>query len=159
MKFLVASIGNRLESYVAKRFEHAAWYLIVDSETEAIEAIRHNTPHDRRATLLKAASAEVQCVVAGKFGDSALKLIRTHDMRIAPVHGINAKSALEMIEMREIELVDVHGMRKHRTPLTGMMQKIIPGRTIGKNLIAASCNSSDSQRGHHHLQQYGGRGH
>ncbi len=159
MKFLVASIGNRLESYVAKRFEHAAWYLIVDSETQAIEAIRHNTPQDRHAALLKAATAEVHAVVAGKFGESSLRLTRTHDMRIVLVHGITAKLAMEKIVTREIELIDVNGMREHRTPLTGMMQRVFPGRKTGRSPIASAGYSSDSQRGHHHLQQYGGRGH
>lgn len=159
MKFLVALIGNRLESYVAKRFEHAAWYLIVDSETQAIEAIRHNTPQDRHTALLKAASAEVHCVVAGKFGESSLKLMRTHDMQIALVHGIIAKLAMEKIVTREIELLDVNEMREHRTPPTGMMQRIFPGRKTGRSPITAAGYSSDSQRGQHHLQQYGGRGH
>ena len=158
MKFLVASVGNRLESFVAKRFEHAAWYLIVDSESLTCRAFRHNTPHDRHDVLHKASSDNVAAVVAGKFGESSLKMLRTGSLQIAFVHGISARQAIEKIVQREIEQLDVNEMRNGRnTPTT--IERLIPKMKAGRIPLASAARASDSPRGHHHLQQYGGRGH
>lgn len=159
MKFLIASVGNRLNSFVAKRFEHAAWYLVVDDDANVIDATQHLTPHDRHEVLLRAASEGVELVVAGKFGESSMKLIRSHHMRLALVHGISASLALEKIRAQEIQLLDADEIREGKGMLMGTVQRLTPKIKKPNGSFAASGYSSDSARGHHHLQQYGGRGH
>ncbi|MEK7249482.1 MAG: NifB/NifX family molybdenum-iron cluster-binding protein [Bacteroidota bacterium] len=158
MKFLVASVGNKLDSFVAKRFEHAAWYLIVDDETPAVGATQNVTPHDHNAILARAASENVDAVVAGKFSAGSLKLIRTHDLRVAHVHGISATRAIEKIESGEIKLKDEAGIEITEEIAVGTLPRAIDPR-VQKKPFDATGFKSDSSRGHYHLQQYGGRGH
>jgi predicted Fe-Mo cluster-binding NifX family protein len=158
MKFLVASIGNRLESYVAKRFEHAAWYLIVDSETHALDARQHITPQDRHRVLDKAAAENVHAVIAGKFGENSLKLIQAHEMYVALLHGMSAQQALEKIAAHEIKLQEAKEIERQRGILAATPQQRT-FRNSGTKVPSAAGHTSDSARGQHHLQQYGGRGH
>ena len=159
MKFLIASVGNRLDSFVAKRFEHAAWYLIVDMDTLAVDTTQHLTPHVRHAVLLKAAVEKVHAVVAGKIGETSLKLIRTHDMQVALVHGMSVRNAMERITSHEIKLVEAEEIERERGIVVGTVQRLIPKVRNAKTPLAGTISPSDSARGQHHLQQYGGRGH
>lgn len=159
MKILIASVGNRLESLIAKRFEHAAWYLLVDVETRAMETLQHRTPHDRHAALEKAATQGVSAVVAGKFGESSLKLLRTHNMRAALLHGIAAQEAIEKIHASIVPLLRPEALAQEKGTVVATLSRPIPKRRGPKVPFTASPHSSDSPRGHHHLQQYAGRGH
>ncbi len=158
MKFLVASVGNKLDSFVAKRFEHAAWYLIVDDETRAVDATQNVTPHDHNAILARASSENVDAVIAGKFSAGSLRLIHAHDVRVAHVHGISATRAIEKVKSGELRLMDEAGVEGMEEIAVGTLPRAI-NEKVQKKPFATANISSDSSRGHHHLQQYGGRGH
>ena len=158
MKLLVASVGNNLDHHIAKQFEHAAWYLIVDAESLTVDAIHHRTPHNRHDVLLRAAGEDVEIVVAGKFGESTLKLMRTKNMRAALLHSIPARHAIERIASYDVELTEPKHLQKHFSAPGAPGQR--PDRKeIAKPPLAMEGYASASSRGHHHLQQYGGRGH
>lgn len=156
MKLLVASVGMSLESFIVKRFEHAAWYLFVDTEAGSLEAIHHRTPHDRHGALSRAVADRVDAVVAAKFGEHSLKVLNSGGIPVAIVHGIPGRAAVAKI-------------LSERIPLTSP-EELIPGKGIetgrAVNMAGmyrapkpANGYSSDTARGQHHLQQYGGRGH
>jgi predicted Fe-Mo cluster-binding NifX family protein len=159
MKVLIASVGQRLESLVAKRFEHASWYLLVDVETHAMEVLPHRTPQDRHAALEEAGKQGASVVVAGKFGESSLKLLRTHGMRAALLHGIAAHEAIEKIRASAVPLLQPEGLAQEKTPAVATLLRPIPKQRGPRVPLSASPYNSDSPRGHHHLQQYAGRGH
>ena len=159
MKFLVAALGKRLDSIVAKRFEHAAWYLLVDSETKSVEAIRHITPQDRHKALQMAAGQHVEIVVAGRCGDTSLKQMRNHAMRLALVHGVDAARALERIQTHNIVLADADVAADERVFAVEAVQRGLAKAKRAKTSYGTTGFASDTARGHHHLQQYGGRGH
>ncbi len=159
MKVLIASVGNRLESLVAKRFEHASWYLLVDMETRSTEVLQHITPQDRHAALEKAATQGVSVVIAGKFGESSLKLLRAHDMRAALLHGIAAHEAIDKIRASAVALLQCEALTQEKGAVVATLHRPIPKRRGPKIPVTVSPYHSDSPRGHHHLQQYAGRGH
>ncbi len=159
MKFLVAALGNRLDSFVAKRFEHAAWYLVVDDDTNIVEATRHLTPHDRHNLLHKAASGDFDIVVAGKLGDSTRKLLRSSTARIALVHGVTTSAALDKIRSDDVHAIPAEGIGGEKEIAVRSAPQGSPKIRRVKATHDAIGFSSDSSRGHHHLQQYGGRGH
>jgi len=94
MRFLIALVGDRLDSLVAKNFEHAAWYVIVDGETDEGATTRNVTPHDRHEVMGNAVSENVDAVIAGKFGEHKRKLIDISQMEIIQVHGMSGRSAM-----------------------------------------------------------------
>jgi predicted Fe-Mo cluster-binding NifX family protein len=159
MKFLIATLGSRLDSYVAKRFEHAAWYLIVDSDTTTVDATRHLTPQDRHLAFQKAARQNVDVVVAGNCRENTLKQIRAHNMRLAHAHWIDAAFVLAKIKSHDIIPADSDELENEkRIPVDTVQRGISKGRHT-KSTNRAMGFASDTARGHHHLQQYGGRGH
>lgn len=159
MNVLIASVGNQWESLVAKRFEHASWYLVADTETRTVQSIQQLSPHDRRAAIEKAAAKGVTVVVAGKFGESTTKLLRAHNMRAALVYGIAASEAITKIQSGEIPLVEPNALEHEKGALLTTLQRLISKRREARIPISAVAHNSDSPRGHHHLQQYAGRGH
>lgn len=157
MKFLIASVGNMMNSYVAKRFEHAAWYLIVNDETKAFDAAQNVMPHDHHSILVRASSEDVDVVVGGKFSTSSLKLIQARDLSVAHLHGISVTHAIERIKSGEVRTESEFGLERDTERLIGIMPRIMTMK--GKRRAVGTGFASDSLRGQHHLQQYGGRGH
>lgn len=159
MKALIASVGQHAESLVAKLFEHASWYLIVDSEKRTTEAIQHRTPHDRHAALQRAAAEGASVVVAAKFGESTLKFLRTHSMRMAQLHGVPVADAVERLHSNAVPLFDAGALSAQRATVMTTLARLVPKKRTQRVHVMASAHTSDSPRGHHHLQQYAGRGH
>jgi predicted Fe-Mo cluster-binding NifX family protein len=158
MKYLIASVGSKLDSFVAKRFEHAAWYLIVDDETTVVDATQNILPHDHNTILARAVLEDVETIVAGKFSAGTLKFIRSHDLMTAHVHGVSAAHTMEKIQLGEIRTESEWDFESEKEKLVGMLPRTVVPK-IRKPASESAQYSSDSSRGHHHLQQYGGRGH
>lgn len=157
MKFLVATVGNTLESLVAKQFEHAAWYLIVDDTTRTFDAARNLSPNDHHAILTRASSDDVDIVIGGKFTLGSLKQIVSRDLRIAHAHGISVQEAMAKIKAGEIPTQSELGPREVAEKVMPM-QRVVTMRGKQKKVLGAGY-AAGSLRGQHHLQQYGGRGH
>jgi predicted Fe-Mo cluster-binding NifX family protein len=157
MKFLVAAVGNTLDSLVAKQFEHAAWYLIVNDATHRFDAARNITPNDHHSILIRASSDDVDIVVGGKFTLGSLKQIVGRDLRVAQVHGISVSNAIARIIAGEIQT------QSELAPLVLgeralPMQRVVTMRGKQKKVLEARY-APGPLRPQHHLQQYGGRGH
>jgi predicted Fe-Mo cluster-binding NifX family protein len=121
--------------------------------------LQHITPHDRHAALEKAATEGVSVVVAGKFGESSLKLLRAHGMRAALLHGIPVQEAIEKIRASAVPLLHCDALTQDKGAVVATLRPPLPKRRAPKVPVTVSPYHSDSPRGHHHLQQYAGRGH
>ncbi len=158
MKFLVASVSSTLNSLVAKHFEHAAWFLIVDDETRTFDAAQNVTPNDHHSILVRASSDEVDVVLGGKFSAGSLKHIQSRDLSVAHVYGITVTQAIEKVTSGEIRTQSGFASLDVAERFIGMTPRVVTMRGKQKKVLGTSY-ASDSLRGHHHLQQYGGRGH
>lgn len=161
MRFLIALLGDRLDSPVAKNFEHAAWYMIVDGETDEGESIRNVTPQDRQQMLGRAATENVDAVIAGKFGEHSRRLIGTYKMGLVQVHGMTGRMAMmkaQTGELKQSGLADGE-MKEEKGITIGAVKRPLLKAKKPKLPFTNPGYSSDSPRGHHHIQQYGGRGH
>lgn len=156
MKLLVASVGMSLESYVVKRFEHAAWYLFVDTEKGSTEAIHHRMPNDRHRVLSRAIADRIDAVVAAKFGDHTLKVLNSGGITVALVHGVPCRAAVADILEQRIPLSSPAELMPGKGIETGKAVTMVGPTRVPK---FASGYSADTARAQHHLQQYGGRGH
>ncbi len=161
MRFLIALLGDRLDSLVAKNFEHAAWYMIVDGETDEGETTRNITPQDRQKMLREAASANVDAVIAGKFSEHSRRLIGTYKMGLIQVHGMTGRMAMMKAQTGELKQSGLaEGEMKDEKEITlGAVKRPLLKAKKPKMPFTNPGYSSDSPRGHHHIQQYGGRGH
>jgi len=148
MKTLIATEGSTLDSPVARRFERAAWYLIVDDEVHTLNACQPQSPHDHHKILARAAQDNVATVVAGKVGFGNLQLMSSFNFKVAYAHNMSAHEAVEKLSHGELRALVVR-KKGERPPYTRGQ----------KHAGIRECFAGGTQRGQHHLQQYSGRGH
>jgi len=160
MKVLIATDGKTLESNVSKRFGKAEWYLIVDSDTNEIEQFPNLTIGDHHDIIPKAVDRGVSAVITGNVGPRSFELLSYHRLQIALARTMRAHDAIEWLKQGKLRILDAPTMRKNieehellqkdRRDQFGKWKQLFRGRGAYAAGIA---------REHHHLQQYGGRGH
>ncbi len=100
MKLAISATGNTLDAAVDSRFGRCAWFLFVDTETMAFEAIENKNADAASgagtgcARLLLERGAEA--VISGRVGPNAFEVLKQGgvDIFIAP-QGMSVKEALE----------------------------------------------------------------
>ncbi len=116
MKVLIASQDANLDSAVAKRFGHAACYLLVAPETLHIEVIK-NPEDDTHAIIPRAAKSGVKIFITGNIGPNAFELIRSLDLQVALARRMSAKDALIKLQRDELEILTAptlkHSVHEH----------------------------------------------
>jgi predicted Fe-Mo cluster-binding NifX family protein len=148
MKTLIATEGNTLDSCVARRFERAGWYLIVDDTMNILGALHHAAPRDYHKVLVKAAQENIGTVVAGKIGFGSLQIMASFDLKAAFARGMSARGAIDMLSAGELKAFVIQE-KKSRPRFTRRQN---PSNMHGSSPVGAL-------RSEHHLQQYSGRGH
>ena len=159
MKVLIATEGNTLDYRVARKFSHASWYLEVDPETLACTP-RHDPEHSQKQEILQEAAAHgVTAVIIGNIGPHGFGLLSANGLQAAFAPGAPAREALREFLQGELKILDAPTIaqsleeRERRRKATRLEhakhRKTKPGGGYG----------GPTQRGRHHLQQFGGRGH
>jgi predicted Fe-Mo cluster-binding NifX family protein len=159
MKILIATEGNTLDHRVARKFNHASWYLEVDPETLAVN-VRNDPKHEQKQEILQeAATHGVTAVIVGNVGPHAFSLLSANGFQAAFAPGATAREALQEFLDGKLKLLDAPTIaqsledRERRKTATRLEhakhQKTKPGGSY----------AGPTQRGRHHLQQLGGRGH
>ena len=95
MKLLFATEGETLESKIAKRFGHAPYYLIYDTESKHLE-VRGNKGHsDDHAELRNLVRQGVKKFFVGNIGPYAFEVLKEEGSDIFLVRGLPARKALQ----------------------------------------------------------------
>ena len=72
MKVAIASTGNTLQSHIDSSFGRCAWFIIVDTESGAMEFLpnthRELEEHAGKAAVELVATRNVAMIVSGEFG-------------------------------------------------------------------------------------------
>lgn len=159
MALLVAAEGRHLDAQVARRFEKAAWFLIIDPRSFTVETFHHALPHDQDGLLRRAGAEGITGVLTGGIGPMAFGLIRAQEIPVYTAEGLTVRQAVD----RANEGVLSRCLEPdRRAPATG---EVTPGRLraagasrsrFGRRRVT---DAGESGRGRHRLQQYSGRGH
>ena len=159
MKVLIAAGGTSWESPIEQKFENAAWYLIIDEKSRQKDVFQNLPPHDRNNILIIASQAHVSAVVAGWISLATARLMQSLNLRLAVAHNMRVRDVVKKLSDEELHLADLTTFRR------GL---VIPGVTLraspvlvmkGLKYRGSAASPTNTPRGHHHLQQYGGRGH
>ena len=103
MKILLATDGKTLESKIAKRFGHANYYLIFDSESKKLD-VRANSGHDdNHSSLLNLANEGVSKFIVGNIGPNAFNVLNKANSKVYLARKYEAKEALEKFFNDELE--------------------------------------------------------
>jgi len=101
MFILLGSDGNKLESMIAKRFGHANFYILFDTETNNFQAVencnRHN--HDDLQIFL---NKGIEAFIVGNIGPQAFKVINTPESKVYLARKMSVKEAVDKLIKGEL---------------------------------------------------------
>ncbi len=158
MKYLVSAVGSRTDARVARRFEKAAWYLIVDDSGEILDAYRNASPQDHNRVLVRAQEENVAAVIAGRFGSGSEQFLASLNLGVAYAKSGTVRDTIEDLRTGAIRIIGAKTVKQHVEETMLLRQKkrdlSVHGRGQGGPVVEGA-----TPRGHHRIQQYSGRGH
>jgi predicted Fe-Mo cluster-binding NifX family protein len=117
MKIAVAASGNTLDAPVDPRFGRCAWFVIVDSETMAFEAVENPGAMAGGGAGIQAAQlvagTGAQAVVAGNMGPNAHQALAAAGIRILPFAGGTVRQAVEAVKAGKLTAVSAPTVPLH----------------------------------------------
>ncbi len=106
MKVLVAAEKNSLESRVARRFGHAPYYLIVDTENIEYQVQKNEHSGENHEMIYDFAKQGVKMFLTGNIGPHAFDIIKSLGLKVALARGISVFEALEKLHHDELQILD-----------------------------------------------------
>lgn len=107
MKICITSYGKTLEDGVDPRFGRCAYFLIVDSETGAAEAVANDSNDAARgagiASAQRMADIGVEAVITGHVGPNAFNALTAANIHMYIGASSRAAEALERFKKGELE--------------------------------------------------------
>ena len=117
MRIAISSTGKQLDSNLDPRFGRAAYFIILDVETMAYEAVENtrnlNFPQGAGIQAGKAlADQQVDALITGHCGPKAFKVLRNAGVKIITGAGGKVADAIDQFKKGELEIAseaDVEG--------------------------------------------------
>lgn len=106
MKVVLAADGNSLESNIAKRFGHADYYLIVDTESLSFEAVENPGHSDNHAIIQKIAERGVDMFIVGNIGPHAFEIINSLGLKVGLLRKSTAREAIDKLLSNDLEMLN-----------------------------------------------------
>jgi len=103
MLLLIASVSNNMESYIAKRFGHANYYILYDTETKDINALVNNREEHNHANLKIFLDKGVEAFIVGNIGPSAFKIINTSKSKVYLARKMTVQQAIDNFLRDELQ--------------------------------------------------------
>lgn len=117
MKIAVAANGNTLDAQVDPRFGRCAWFVIVDADTMAFEAVQNPGVTAGGGAGIQAAqviaSTGAQAVVAGNMGPNAHQALTAAGIQILPFIGGTVRDAVEAVKTGNLATADAPTVPMH----------------------------------------------
>jgi len=151
MKIAVAAGGDNLEAQVDPRFGRCAWFVIVDSDSMAFEAVENPGVMAGGGAGIQAAqvvaSKGAQAVVAGNMGPNAHQALSAAGIQVLPFAGGTVRQAVEAVKSGTLSAASAPTVPLHFG--TGGAAPIVPptGRGQGGGLGASGPGMGGGGRG------------
>ena len=102
MKYLIASSGADLDAKVAKRFGHAEYFIVYDSQSKSYETFP-GVGHDEPAHGIgRFKDQEIEGVIIGNIGPEAFQDVTRSGWKVFLGRNMIVQDALEKVENGEI---------------------------------------------------------
>ena len=122
MLILIGSDGNNLESTIAKRFGHANYYILFNSESQHFRAFENNDEGHNHENLRNFLDKGVEVFIVGNIGPYAFNIINTKVSKVYLARKMTSREAIEKVikgELLQLSEPTVkrsieHGQHSHR---------------------------------------------
>ena len=117
MKVAIAVNEATLDSRVAKRFGHAPFYLLVDTDTNQVQVIEnldadhdhhhddHHDHDDAHAIIPQMVQKGVKVFITGNIGPHAFEMVQSLSCRVALARGVSAAEALGQFKNNQLKIL------------------------------------------------------
>jgi predicted Fe-Mo cluster-binding NifX family protein len=112
MKVLLATDDKSLNSHIAKRFGHAEYYLIVDTETMNIETIKNPGHDDDHSIIREIAEEGVKIFVVGNIGPHAFNIINALGLKVMLARRITASEAINKLKNNKLKSLNAPTLKR-----------------------------------------------
>ncbi len=103
MKILFATDEKTMQSKIAKRFGHAEFYLIYDSDTKQFEVISNKEHDESHSNLPQLIANGVTNFIVGNIGPHAFEILTEGKAKIFLARLMTAEDALVKFQNNELE--------------------------------------------------------
>ncbi len=98
MKLMFATDENTLNSKIAKRFGHANYYLIFDTDNGEVNAKQNHGHSDDHSDLLELTYEGVSHFIIGNIGPQAFEVLKNENAKIYLARKLTANEALRQLQ-------------------------------------------------------------
>lgn len=103
MLILISSDSNNLDSPVAKRFGHANYYILYNTETKTYEVFENTEHGHHHENLQKYLDMGVEIFLVGNIGPHAFEMINTTKSKVYLARKMSVKEAIEKFLNGELQ--------------------------------------------------------
>lgn len=105
MLILLGSDGNNLESPIAKRFGHANYFLLYNTETKSFEAFENIDAGHNHENLQQFLDKGVEVFIVGNIGPHAFDIINTSKSKVYLGRTMTVQEAINKFLKGELKLL------------------------------------------------------
>ena len=116
MKIMFATDGKVMDSKIAKRFGHAAYYIIYDTQDKIVDIRINNGHDDNHSSLVDLMDEGVTKFVIGNIGPQAFEVLRNGKAKIYLARKLNANEALEELLDNTLEVLKQPTLKRSIEP-------------------------------------------
>ena len=131
MFLLIGADDNKLESSVAKRFGHAGYYLMYNTETNSFETYENIDVDHNHQSIREFLDKGVEAFIVGNVGPHAFGIINTPKSKVYLARKMSVKEAVEKFFKGELKQLDEPTVNKSIGHVHGATTKNI--ENIGEN--------------------------
>ncbi|MGQ9799291.1 MAG: NifB/NifX family molybdenum-iron cluster-binding protein, partial [Ignavibacterium sp.] len=95
MLLLIGSDGSKLESPIAKRFGHADYFILYNTETKSFEAFENVDEGHNHQKLQQFLDKGVEAFIVGNIGPHAFEVINTPKSKIYLARKMSVQEAID----------------------------------------------------------------
>lgn len=103
MLIAIGADENKLESKVAKRFGHAAYYIIYNADDKSFEVMKNNDDDHTHAELSELLDKGVDVYIVGNIGPHAFDLLIDGGAEVYLSRKMTVQEAIDKYNSRELE--------------------------------------------------------
>lgn len=112
MLLLIGSDGNSLNSQVAKRFGHANYFVLFNTETKSFEAFENSAEEHNHDNLYDFLQKGVEVFIVGNIGPHAFQIINTPKSKVYLARRMSVSESVKKFITGELEYLTEPTVKK-----------------------------------------------